>query len=63
MKNPIPHHVNERESDMRGIKDGWYEVSERGKLGSGPFSNRGDCMEHILRQRAAIVAYQQWAAS
>lgn len=62
MKNPVPHHVNERESDLRHIKIGWYEIGENGKLAGGPYSNREDCIAHINQQRAAIDAYHQWAA-
>jgi len=44
-------HVNETESDRRGIKDGWYAISQMGKICSGRFSNREDCQAHIKRER------------
>jgi hypothetical protein len=40
----IPHYVNETKSDMRGIKPGWYAMDDDGKLASGPFSNREECL-------------------
>jgi hypothetical protein len=39
----IPHYVSEDESDMRGIKPGWYAMEDNGKFSSGPFSNRHEC--------------------
>ncbi len=39
----IPHYVSEDESDMRGIKPGWYAMEDNGKLSSGPFSSRQEC--------------------
>ena len=61
MKN-YPHHINEAESDRRGVKDGWYAVDVAGELGRGPFSNREDCATHIKRQQAAIDVYRDWTA-
>jgi hypothetical protein len=40
----IPHYINENKSDMRGIKPGWYAMDDGGKLSSGPFSSREDCL-------------------
>ena len=40
----IPYYVNEAQSDIRGIKCGWYAMDERGKLGSGPFSSPSECL-------------------
>jgi hypothetical protein len=40
----IPHYINEDKSDMRGIKPGWYAMEDNGKLSSGPFSGRHDCL-------------------
>jgi hypothetical protein len=39
-----------------------YEVHGNGKLGSGPFSNREDCLGHIKERQVAISAYHQWAS-
>ena len=40
----IPHYVNENKSDIRGIKPGWYAMDDGGKLASGPFANREECL-------------------
>jgi hypothetical protein len=40
----IPHYINEDKSDMRGIKPGWYAMEDNGKLSSGPFSSRHECL-------------------
>ena|SRR5690348_14745235 len=40
MANVTARHVNETESDRRGIKDGWYATSPMGKICSGRFSNQ-----------------------
>jgi hypothetical protein len=40
----IPHYINENKSDMRGIKPGWYAMDDGGKLSSGPFSSREECL-------------------
>jgi hypothetical protein len=56
MTNVTARHVNETESDRRGIKDGWYATSQMGKICSGRFSNREDCQAHIKRERADIDA-------
>ena len=40
----IPYYVNDVQSDIRGIKSGWYTMDERGKLGSGTFSSASECL-------------------
>jgi hypothetical protein len=42
-----PHYISENKSDMRGIKHGWYAVEDDGKLSSGPFSSREECIKRI----------------
>jgi hypothetical protein len=42
-------YVNERQSDLRGIKDGWYAMEEDGTLAFGPFFNRETCLTRILQ--------------
>ena len=39
-----PHFINELHSDLRGVKEGWYAIDERGNLLLGPFSNREICL-------------------
>ena len=41
----FPYYVNDMQSDIRGIKSGWYTMDERGKLGAGPFSSASECLE------------------
>ncbi|MEX2281119.1 MAG: hypothetical protein WEE89_01400 [Gemmatimonadota bacterium] len=40
----IPNYINENKSDIRGIKPGWYAMNDAGKLPSGPFSSREECL-------------------
>ncbi len=47
MNSSIPHQVNERESDMRAIKEGWYAMDGNGNLTFGPYSSREDCTSKI----------------
>ena len=45
----IPHFINDDKSEMRGIKPGWYAIDDDGKLSSGPFSNRDDCLSRCCQ--------------
>src|SRR5258708_39633070 len=38
----IPYYANDVQSDIRGIKCGWYTMDECGRLGSGPFSTASE---------------------
>jgi hypothetical protein len=40
----IPHYINENQSNMRGIKPGWYTIEHDGNLSSGPFLSHEDCL-------------------
>jgi hypothetical protein len=40
----IPYYVNGVQSEIRGIKCGWYTMDECGKLGFGPFSCASECL-------------------
>jgi hypothetical protein len=42
-----PLYISENKSDMRGIKHGWYAADDDGKLSSGPFSSREECIKRI----------------
>jgi hypothetical protein len=44
LNHPAPYYINEHQSDMRGIKDGWYAMKKDGNLASGPFASREDCL-------------------
>ena len=39
----VPYYINEQQSNVRGIKCGWYTLDECGRLGSGPFSSPDEC--------------------
>jgi hypothetical protein len=39
-----PHYINENKFDIRGINPGWYAMDDAGKLFSGPFSSREECL-------------------
>lgn len=43
----LPEYVNERQSGLRGIKNGWYAADSNGALAFGPFSNRETCLSRI----------------
>jgi hypothetical protein len=62
MDMPTTLYIDDDKSDTRGVKNGWYEVHQNGKLGSGPFANREDCLGHINQRQVAISAYHQWAS-
>jgi hypothetical protein len=47
MNFPNPHYINENQSDIRGIKDGWYAMEADGRLSAGPFPSREDCMNRL----------------
>jgi len=38
-----PHYINEHQSDIRGIKRGWYTSDNDGTLSSGPFISEAEC--------------------
>jgi len=40
----VPHYISEDQSDMRGIKPGWYAMEDDGDLSSGPFSSYEECL-------------------
>jgi hypothetical protein len=42
----IPHYINEIQSDMRGIKGGWYAI---GNLSSGPFLSQEECLSRGIQ--------------
>ena len=43
----VPYYINEQQSEIRGIKRGWYTMDERGKLCSGPFSSPSECLRRV----------------
>ena len=51
-----PHYIGENESDMRGIKHGWYAVEDDGNLSSGPFPNFEECVAKISQPTNGTMA-------
>jgi hypothetical protein len=51
-----PHYIGENESDMRGIKLGWYAVEDDGKVSSGPFSSLEECVNRITQPVKGTMA-------
>ncbi len=47
MIDAVPHYINERQSDLRGVKEGWYAIDDHGGLLFGPFSNQEKCLSRI----------------
>ena len=45
-------YINERQSTLRGVKNGWYAIDALGRLAFGPFSNRESCLTRIARLAA-----------
>jgi hypothetical protein len=43
----VPYYINEQQSEIRGIKRGWYTMDERGKLCSGPFLSPSECLRMV----------------
>jgi hypothetical protein len=56
MTDTSPYYINERQSDLRRVKEGWYAMDDLGHLLSGPFSNRETCLTRISRSA-------DWSAS
>jgi hypothetical protein len=61
MKNLIPRHIQEAESDRRSIKEGWYATNKTGQICSGRFPDRADCQAHIALQVARAARDQRAA--
>jgi hypothetical protein len=45
-------YMNERQSALRGVKNGWYAIDALGSPAFGPFSNRETCLTRIARLAA-----------
>jgi hypothetical protein len=45
----IPYYIGEAESDMRGIKSGWYAMGHDGNLLSRPFPGPPTCAERDIQ--------------
>jgi hypothetical protein len=53
MQNLTPRHINEVESDRRGVKDGWYSINGGGKLG----------LRSVRKSRGLLVGDQSAASN
>jgi hypothetical protein len=53
--------MREMESDIRGVKEGWYATNKAGKICSGRFSDQEACQTHIAQERIDIDAYHDGA--
>jgi hypothetical protein len=51
MQHLIPRHIDEGESDDRGIKEGWYAMRRNGTPRFGPFASRGACLVGIAQSK------------
>lgn len=51
-----PHYIGENNSDMRGIKPGWYAAEDDGNLSSGPFSSLEECAKSITQPANGTAA-------
>jgi len=44
-------------TDMRGIKLGWYAMDDDGHLSSGPFDSHEECVRRINQPTNGSVPY------
>ena len=52
----VPHYISENQSDMRGIKHGWYAIEDDGNLSSGPFPSFEECLTEISQPANGMMA-------
>jgi hypothetical protein len=52
----VPHYISENQSDIRGIKHGWYAIEDNGDLSSGPFLSFGACVTKINQPANGTMA-------
>ena len=52
----VPYYVGEAQSDMRGIKHGWYAIEDDGDLSSGPYSSLEECAKRITQPTNVTLA-------
>jgi len=44
------------ESDIRGIKQGWYAIEDDGNLSSGPFLSFDECVTRVSQPQNGTTA-------
>jgi exodeoxyribonuclease V alpha subunit len=54
----VPHYINENESDMRGIKHGWYAIEDDGNASTKEAAS----LSHLSRSAIVLLAVSQVAA-
>ena len=52
----VPYYIGEAQSDMRGIKHGWYAIEDDGDLSSGPYSSLEECAARITQPTNGMLA-------
>ena len=60
MKTLRARHVDENESDNRGIKAGWYAMRGNGSLRLGPFLSREECLTQIAQAEPEPAPRSYW---
>ena len=55
----IPHFINDDNSEMRGIKSGWYAIDDDGNLSSGPFSSYEQCLIRISQPTKEVTSSEE----
>jgi len=58
MTESNPHYINERQSDLRAVKEGWYATDDHGKLLLGPFSSRENCLARISQSVKGAAPFE-----
>ena len=58
----IPHYINENKSDILSVKPGWYAMDDAGKLSSGPFPSREECLSSGSQPRSVSPQSLEYAS-
>ena len=58
MTEANPHYINERQSDLRAVKEGWYAADDHGNLLLGPFSTRENCLAKISQSAKGTAPFE-----
>jgi hypothetical protein len=60
VKSLSAQYMNELQSDLRGIKIGWYAINGSGGLSFGPFFNRETCLTRINQFNIWSISSQMY---
>ena len=52
----VPYYISENQSDIRGIKQGWYAIEDDGNLSSGPSPSFDECVTRMSRPQNGTTA-------